>query len=107
MKSPKLRWPRIKDYPSQLKICRVYYAIRFVSVIEGDPNLLGLCDQESYTIFVKLGQTPKERWKTVFHEILHAYEFESGVEIGERHVRLVEHWVSLLLGDNFKQMIFV
>ena len=61
----------------------------------------GECDADEKLILIRLGQTPKERFKTAFHEILHAYEFESGKEIGEKTVRLVEHWVGMLIADNF------
>lgn len=102
---PRRKWPLLSWYPKQLTICGQVWEIHFVRHIKSAPECVGLCtyspDTEVRKIEVKLGQTPKERFKTWFHEVMHAYEFESKREIGEKTIRLVEHWVGLLIGDNF------
>lgn len=100
-----MRWPLLDEYSETLKIHGSLWTVRFVREIKGHPDCHGICrfvpSRGVREIYVKLGQSPRNRFKTWFHEILHAYEFETGRNLGERKVRMVEDWVAELLGDNF------
>jgi len=104
--SRRFKWPEKRQYSSAYIVCGVKYHLRFVRKIpvqeeDLDIDLWGECDGDEKVILVKLGQSPKNRFMTVFHELLHAYEFETKIELGEKTVRIIEQWVGMLLTDNF------
>lgn len=43
-------------------------------------DILGFCDGHSKLIFILRGQSPKDRFKAVVHELLHALEFEHDIK---------------------------
>jgi hypothetical protein len=76
--------PRRSRFPSTLLIFRTVYGVKFANDIEDD--LLGLCDKTTNMIYIRTGQSPKERFQTLIHEVIHAFEFEYGFDITSRHI---------------------
>ena len=91
----------MKDFPRQLEIGENIWRVRFCRTIPGEPDTtLGLCDPSDNTIYVKLGQTPVERFKTFVHEILHAWESEFSVSIPHSVIHDLEEPIFRFLLDN-------
>lgn len=68
-------------YPERLKIGDRYYRIRFVKSIRRDKRAIGLCDEARAEILIHSGLSDDEKLKTLFHELLHAMEFEYNIKI--------------------------
>ena len=98
--------PNKSEYPQRISINKVEYTIVFVDQIEGS-DTLGLCDFERKVIFLKNKQSPKERFLTFIHEVLHAieYEFNAGVEhelVYKLEVGIAETLIQVLKDQIFK-----
>ena len=92
---------RIRDYPRELQVGESIYSIRFVRRIPDEPkDTVGLCDDGDKMIWIRLGQTPRERWKTLTHEIAHALEAEYQIKIPHKLIYRLEEPIARLLEDN-------
>ncbi len=90
-----------RDYPRQLHIGENIWDIRFCRIIPGHgPNTLGLCDPSELIIYIKMGQTPRERFKTFAHEICHAVCFEFNIKENHAIIHKLEEPIVRLLMDN-------
>lgn len=76
--------PKRSRFPSSLKIYKATYEVKFSRDIEND--LLGMCDKTTNTILIRTGQTPHERFMTLIHEVIHAFEFEYMFDITSRKI---------------------
>lgn len=83
---------RIKDYPPHVRVKDAIYRVLFVRRIPGDSSraLAGCCCRSTRTIWIALGQTPAERASTFMHEVLHAVDFEYGLNLSHRHIYRLE-----------------
>lgn len=95
-----MKWPNKNEYPNTVLIVDAVWDVKFVRKINA-ANHLGLCDPSTNTIYIRLKQSKEETFLTFYHECMHAYEFETGKEVGESMVRLFEDWLRMLLVDNF------
>ena len=92
---------RQRDFPKSFNIGDDVWQIRFCRKIpEHGPNILGLCDPSTFTVWVLQGQTPEERFKTIVHEILHCAEFSLNFEMPHKSIYDLEEAVSRLWTDN-------
>jgi len=87
--------------PKTVKVGAYTYKVEFVDTLKHEGNdLLGLCDNESYTISIvkKLKPIPL---KVVFlHECLHAIENVYGCVLGENKVNKFDHYLVDYLIEN-------
>lgn len=93
---------RQREVPRQFKLNGNTWRIRFVRVIEPpreDRETLGLCDPNIKTIFIRQRQTVKDRKNVIFHELIHAAEFEFNIKISHPDV--------YKLADAFTEISFV
>ncbi len=92
---------RQRDYPRQLQIKDNIWDVRFCRKIPGEPpDILGLCDPSELTIYIKMGQTPAERFKTFAHEVAHSITYEYGIKEDHRVIHQLEEPILRLLVDN-------
>lgn len=83
---------RMKDYPRQLYIGDNLWAVVFCRKVPGESDtVLGLCDPFDLKIYIKMGQTPKERFKTLIHEVLHCWEYEYKLSIPHATIGALEN----------------
>ena len=94
---------RVKDYPREIQVGDSIWAIKFVRNLGQTATTItwGLCDPSTQTISIRLGQTAKERLKTVLHELLHAIEDEYGIEIPHGLIHKLEDPFARFLIDNY------
>lgn len=92
---------RIKDYPREVRIKDSIWDIAFVRKIPGEPDsILGLCDPSLNKIYVRLGQSKEQTFKTVCHELVHAAEHEYVFELPHAAVWKLEDFFFDLIKDN-------
>lgn len=94
---------RMRDYPKDVQIGDSVWSIRFVRNLGQTETTItwGLCDPGEQTIFVRMGQKPVERLKTVLHELLHAIEEEYDLELPHRLIHQLEDPLARFLIDNY------
>lgn len=93
---------RLKDFPREVEVGDDVWAVRFVRRVPGHPDhILGLCDPSEHTLFIRLGQSPADRFETFLHEVLHAIEESYGFRIPHRLIYRLERPIARLLFDNF------
>jgi hypothetical protein len=69
-----MRLPRIKDYPREWLFGDDLWTLKFVRKIDGNENILGLCDPSELVIYIKTKQTRLEMLMSTMHEIFHGLE---------------------------------
>jgi len=85
------RLPRIKDYPKQIEVNGVVWDIKFVRVIkDGNGCNVGLCDESTHTIYIRLKQGLDATFATFLHEVIHCFEFSHNFEIPHKTVYFLE-----------------
>jgi hypothetical protein len=90
-----------RSYPKQLQIGENHWDIIFCRLIPGEgQNILGLTDPSEHKIYIKMGQTPEERFKTLIHEIGHALCFEYKIKENHKTIHQIEEPILRLLLDN-------
>lgn len=97
--------PQFKDYKPYYIVNGHKWTLVFKNRLK--KGLFGLCDPDIKTIFVSI-QHPlfsrrmalPEVYATVIHEMLHAFEFEYEIELGERLVTKLEHAITDFLVSN-------
>ena len=74
---------RQRDYPKQISAKDDIWEIKWVRTIDKGEVVptLGLTDPSDHTVYMKMGQLPKERLVTFIHELIHIAEFAYGFEI--------------------------
>lgn len=99
---------RQRDFPKEVSLrhdarpWRVRF-VRFIPPEEGDPPdnpSLGNTDPSTKTIDILQGQTPWERLKTFVHELMHAVEYDYGIEIDHKLIYALEMPLAYLLWSN-------
>lgn len=93
---------RQRDFPKSVIVRESEYAVRFCRRVPGHcSQTMGLCDQGSQTIWIKLGQKPRERFKTYIHELAHALQFEWKIaHIRHDVIYALEEPIARLILDN-------
>lgn len=86
--------PRKTQYPRHLIVGDTEWKVKFCRVIDGDPNLLGLCDPSHNTLSIKLKQDRMQTLLTFIHETLHAMENEYDFHLGEEKVLKLERAIA-------------
>jgi hypothetical protein len=87
-----------EQYPKLVRIGDVDYRVCFAKKLKnGD---LGYCDDDMKLIAISRDQEPEEMLATFIHETLHAFEFETGMELGHPRIRKLEWMIAHL----FKQL---
>jgi hypothetical protein len=90
-----------KDYPRQLVIGENIWDLRFCRKIPEEPSTtLGLCDPSEHVIWIRMGQTPEERFKTLAHELCHALAFEWGLKENHAIIHALEEPILRFFLDN-------
>lgn len=65
-----------------------------------DKDTLGLCNGYEKCIIIAPNQGKKSHTETLFHEILHAIEFEYNITIGHRIINCLEKSIPNILKNN-------
>jgi len=73
-----------------------------VSLVErfSEANTMGLCDPVSRQIILRKNLPPRPMLATFIHELIHAMEFEHGIEISHRAVDQLDSAIEMLLRLN-------
>lgn len=89
-----------RGYPRSFSVGDGDWRLRFQRLIEGDPNITGLCDASEKLITLKCGLSKKELLDAFCHELVHAIEEEYGFEIPHHLVYKLESGLAAFLRDN-------
>lgn len=60
------------DFPKTIRILGQKWNIVETEVINDSLDTLGLCDEETSTIYLKTAMSDETRWQTFLHEYYHA-----------------------------------
>jgi hypothetical protein len=82
--------PKVRDYPVEVAVGDSVYELRFVRSIPEAQNAVGLCDEGAQVIKIAYGQSPRERFRTFLHELLHAVDFEYKLRLPHRLIYRLE-----------------
>ena len=103
-------FPGMRDYPKFLKVRGEDWEIKFFKSRVDDwdkekekeelEDTLGLCDATNKIIYIKMGQSREDIFKTFVHELLHAVEEEYCITIPHRIVYKMEDVARDLLAQN-------
>lgn len=96
---------RMRDIPRKLWINDSEWKIKFVKIVDGDAKILGCCNSYTKEIHIKVGLAKRDRAETLIHELLHALEFEYGIEIDHKLIYQLERPVYNLCYDNFAEAV--
>lgn len=95
------------DYPKEIVVGVAKYQIRWCRRIPTkNKRDVGLCDGTNKIIYLKAGYSHAETWSTFMHELIHAFEFEYGMELDHKHVYKLEAAITDFIVANalsFKQ----
>lgn len=94
---------RQRDFPREVRVRDATYRVRFARRIPGEPaDTVGLCDSgDDKTIWIKMGQSPRDRFKTYIHETTHALCDEWRLpDVTHRLIYALEEPLLRLLVDN-------
>jgi hypothetical protein len=92
---------KMKDYLREVQIGDSIWEIRFCKKIPDEPaTTIGLCDPSEHTIYIKLGQSPQQRFKTFIHELCHAVCYEYGIPECHKVIYALEEPIYRLFADN-------
>ena len=92
---------RQKDYPKHLEIGENLWEIKFCRVVPGmSESIVGGCETSEHVIYIKMGQTPVERFKTFAHEICHAVCYEYDIPENHAIIHELEEPIVRFLLDN-------
>lgn len=88
------RYPKEQDYPLLFEVEGATYHVVFVDSIHKG-NHLGGCSNRAggRVITLSRAQDRRELLKTALHEIAHAMEFETGLEIGHARITRLEELI--------------
>lgn len=93
-----------REYPREIIVGDSLWRVRFIRRIpadlEMDSNDTGACCPADHTIYIKMGQTPVERFKTFVHELIHAAEYEWQIDMPHKIVEDLEEPIYRILLDN-------
>lgn len=93
----KKKYPPI---PSHIRLtAKRDYEVTYINNFK-DPKQLGECRWEPPQIVIKTGQSDKENFSTVLHEIIHAVSFEEDINLTETQVLKLEKGLLRLLRLN-------
>jgi len=77
--------------PNRVRITsKVSYEIVYQDIIQNDPDCMGLCDPNKHIIFIQIGLSKKQLYKTFIHELTHAWNFEFELGISHESIYLLE-----------------
>lgn len=63
--------------------------------------IFGICDEFDHMILIKTGLTPKQRWATFLHELLHAIEYSFKTEYPHKMINCLDTKLAAVLMDNW------
>lgn len=94
-----------RDFPKELIINGSLWKIKFVrSLKEHDTDTthcFGLCDPSDRIIYIRKGQSKKDRLDTYFHELAHAICFEYDLDVAHKVIHKIGHALACFNIDNF------
>jgi hypothetical protein len=90
----KRRYPREQDYPLLFNVEGKTYHVVFVDEIERGAAVGGCSDRSGgRVIALSRKQSKRELLATSIHELMHSFEFESGLELGHARIRRLEYLI--------------
>jgi hypothetical protein len=75
--------------PRSFRVKGRRWTLRFVPLVNGEPDTLGCCYRDNRIVEIKTGLNSRHRLEIWLHEIAHAIEFEYGVKMP--HGKLADH----------------
>jgi hypothetical protein len=96
-----MKYPKIRDYPSQIYVGRNTWNVRFVkSIPGGESDWVGYCSESERTIYIVSGQGRAKTYMTWWHEIMHCFEYEYKISIPHKTIYELEAPIAhLILGN--------
>ena len=98
-------YPPVRKYPKMIVVREVPWRVRFCRKVPDGPDLLGLCDPASQTIYIKLKQKPKDTFMTFVHEVLHIFENEYDFDIPHKIIEQLEKPIAEFMAENWDLML--
>jgi hypothetical protein len=93
-----------RNFPKELVVGDNIYKVVFRRYQEDDLErtgvILGMTDPAEQTISLTLGQSPRERFKTLVHEILECMKEEYGLRLPHDVIEELEEPITRFLEDN-------
>jgi len=88
--------------PSTIRITsRITYNVVYSDIINDDPSFEGLCDADTHTIFIRSNLTPRQKFSTFLHEVIHAISYHNpGPTITEKQTLKLEAGIDKVLRLN-------
>lgn len=100
---PKYMFPSFRYYPRTLLIKNEVWEIKFVRKMEN--NMVGLCDPGDKIIYIKMGQSRCDLFKTFIHEWMHALEEEYCIEVPHKVIYSFEDAIVESLIENIDDIL--
>lgn len=94
-----MKLPGRRDYPKSVVVQGHDCQIKWKRKIEGG-GIEGLFDPNTFDISIRIGQTPRQTFYTLVHEVIHALEESMGFEITEEIVSKLEKGFGDFILDN-------
>lgn len=99
---------RQRDFPRTFLVRDTQWQVKFVRNVPATTTegrvVLGLCEPETCTIYVKLGLGPITRLEVFLHEALHCIEHEYDIVIDHKLIEKLEQPLRRIILDNIKPM---
>jgi hypothetical protein len=93
-----------RNFPKALDIGDAIYRVKFVRYQDEDVEKTGLVhgmsDPSNHTIYLTLGQSPRERFKSLVHEVLECMKEEFGLRLPHYVIEELEEPITRFLEDN-------
>ncbi len=87
------------QFPELVRIGKRNWHVIFVDTIaKGSES--GNCIFKNRLILIALDQDPKDYEATFWHEVLHAWEYETGLELGHPRINKLE-WLLIDVREQF------
>lgn len=94
--------PKKSEYMKSIDVNDQTYEIKIVKQVpKNKKDVLGLCDWENKVIYINGRQSAKGLFRTLVHEVLHAFEFEYNLKLKHKHIYVLERIIVDFLLDNF------
>ena len=96
----------MKQLPRQIKVCGVWYTVQLTKRpprIEGDANTYGgVISYHDTRIRIWSGRNLQQKWKTLWHELYHAFKWETRARPDEDEEYLASSFSTMMMGLEYR-----
>jgi hypothetical protein len=96
-----MKYPKPNDYPKLVQVGTSTYHIVFMKKLSFvNAEDMGGFDPSSKLIMISLDQEPDEMFATYWHELLHAFEYETGLKLGHPRIKRLEWFIPQIMAQS-------